>query len=332
MSDRSLVSVIVPVYNQRPWVRKNLMSWLSQECSLGEYELLIVDDGSTDGLELELRAVSGGKGVWFNYVRQEHRGPAAARNFGVRQARGSFVAFTDADCHLDKRWLEEISQGYGDDRVVGIGGAVKAYPTQAVVSRYCAQIRLAEEPVRDHENILYVITASASFRKSALLDIGGFDERIGWAGGEEIDLCHRLRQRGGRLRFNPRAAAYNSHKQTVAALMCSFFNYGQGDAYVMLKRARTAKDGCLVSHNQTEHYLQKRLGWLGWIGLSVKAIFRWPINVRRFRQKGFKLKISLQYAIFQTVQEVAFYMGCCCGYFRFRYLKEGYGYKENNKE
>ena len=93
------VSVIVPTFNARQSIAEALHSVLGQ--TLPPVEILIVDDGSTDGTESVIHAFSDSR---IRYLRQENRGVSAARNFGMREASGDLIAFLDAD----DRWLPEM--------------------------------------------------------------------------------------------------------------------------------------------------------------------------------------------------------------------------------
>ncbi len=86
-----LVSVVMPTYNRRNYIRESLDSVLAQDFS--DYEVIVVDDGSTDGTEEEVRPYEGR----IRYIRQENRGAGAARNVGIRKARGKYIAFMDSD-------------------------------------------------------------------------------------------------------------------------------------------------------------------------------------------------------------------------------------------
>jgi glycosyltransferase involved in cell wall biosynthesis len=88
-AESGLVSVIIPVFNSERFLAEAIESVLAQ--SHRNLELIVVDDGSTDG------GAKAAQGYPVRYFRQEHRGPGAARNFGIRQARGEFLAFLDSD-------------------------------------------------------------------------------------------------------------------------------------------------------------------------------------------------------------------------------------------
>src|ERR1044071_4136956 len=95
------VSVVIPVYNATPYVRKALDSILAQ--TFTDYEVIVVNDGSADGDELERILES--HPVPVVYVRQENKGVSAARNAGIKMARGEFYAQLDADDQWEPDYL-----------------------------------------------------------------------------------------------------------------------------------------------------------------------------------------------------------------------------------
>ena len=97
------VSVVIPTYNVAPYIAETLNSVFAQTFS--DFEVIVVDDGSPDGEELE-RAL-GPYLERVRYMRQENRGAGAARNHGVREARGEFIAFLDSDDLWMPEYLEE---------------------------------------------------------------------------------------------------------------------------------------------------------------------------------------------------------------------------------
>lgn len=101
-------SVIVPLYNKAPYVRKALDSILAQTCT--DYELIIVDDGSTDGSVEVVQEVKSQepRAKSVRLISQQNAGVAAARNHGVAQSNGEYVCFLDADDWWEPMFLEEI--------------------------------------------------------------------------------------------------------------------------------------------------------------------------------------------------------------------------------
>lgn len=105
-----MISVIVPTFNRRESVQEALLSILDQQNVLEKIEILLVDDGSTDGTREAIGAFPGEVG----YLYQEHSGVSAARNHGIRKARGEWIAFLDSDdlwlpgkLHAQMRYFSE---------------------------------------------------------------------------------------------------------------------------------------------------------------------------------------------------------------------------------
>jgi glycosyltransferase involved in cell wall biosynthesis len=109
-----LVSVVIPVYNAERYLAEAIESVLCQ--SFGDYEIIVVDDGSTDGSA----AVAGSYGSSIRYRSQPHRGAAATRNVGVAKARGRFFSFLDADDAWTADKLEKQVAAFEEDAELDI--------------------------------------------------------------------------------------------------------------------------------------------------------------------------------------------------------------------
>lgn len=101
------ISVIIPTYNRRIYLERAITSVLSQSCLCGE--IVIVDDGSTDGTDEFVKSLIGKTGTSIHYLRQDNKGPASARNLGIDYAKFEYIAFLDSDDHwaadkLDKQF------------------------------------------------------------------------------------------------------------------------------------------------------------------------------------------------------------------------------------
>ncbi|MFH1247865.1 MAG: glycosyltransferase family 2 protein [Candidatus Omnitrophota bacterium] len=113
-----MVSVIIPVKNGARTIAKCLDSVLALDYS--DYEVIVVDDGSTDETTAILTAYN--KRVQVITNKQSY-GPSESRNLAAKLAKGEYLAFTDSDCLVDKDWLKELVGGMKADDIVSVGGA-----------------------------------------------------------------------------------------------------------------------------------------------------------------------------------------------------------------
>jgi glycosyltransferase involved in cell wall biosynthesis len=220
-SDHPHISVVVPVYNGEKTIVQTVECLLRQ--SLKPDEIIVVDDGSTDGTREALRRF----GRRITVLTQPNSGPASARNRGVRAAKCAFIAFTDSDCLPGEDWLFNLSRGFDGDRVAGVGGAVRS-AIRGLTSEYVDAIRLLDPQPGEDGAIPYLITANACFRRNALFEAGLFNERFRKPGGEEPDLCFRIKRLGYEFRFVEQALVHHHHRQTIKSFLTTIANYGEG--------------------------------------------------------------------------------------------------------
>lgn len=222
------ISIIVPVWNSERTIEMTVGALLMQ--TLAADEIIIVDDGSTDRTTARLA----GFGDRIRIVRRENGGPAAARNTGVREARGEMIAFTDSDCLPERSWLADLLAGFDvadSTRLAGVGGVVRGIGG-GLTSEYIDLIRLLDPEPDANGEIPYLITANACFRREALTGVGLFDEGFRRPGGEEAELGYRLRRGGYQFKLAPTAVVYHHHRQSFDGLMRTLINYGAGAARI----------------------------------------------------------------------------------------------------
>lgn len=195
------VSVVIPFYRAQ-YLRDAIES--VQKQTFDDYEIIVVDDGSPDSPEVEgwLRSDRGR----LQYLRQKNKGPAAARNTGIRAAQGRFVAFLDSDDAWEPTYLEEqltaIHKGQGFD-VIHCNALMIGQPESArlalMQSTPPRDLATCTSLLRDD---VTVYLSSVVARREALLEAGLFDERF--IHGEDFDLWMRLLKNGARMGFQPR--------------------------------------------------------------------------------------------------------------------------------
>lgn len=224
---RPKVSVVVPTYNRRLSARETVECLLRQ--SLPPHEIIVVDDGSTDGTADTLRQAFGDT---VKVLSRQNGGPASARNSGIRATEADFIAFTDSDCLPAETWLSELLKGFDSPGVAGVGGVVRRADAD-LMSEYVDATGMLNPLIRDGV-VDYLVTANACFRRDVLFEANLFDERFVKPGGEDTELSVRVRSLGYELKFNPAAVVLHHHRQTLPALLKTMSNYGQG-CYILFE-------------------------------------------------------------------------------------------------
>jgi cellulose synthase/poly-beta-1,6-N-acetylglucosamine synthase-like glycosyltransferase len=184
-------------------------------------EIIVVDDGSTD----DTVAVARCHGV--QVVTQAAAGPSAARNFGIRMATAPIILFTDADCAPRPEWASTMLQAFLDASVAGCKGAYLSSQTELIARFIQLEYRdryrrmAARRPPID-----FIDTYSAGYRRSVLIEVGGFDESFARACVEDQELSFRVSARGHWLIFLPEALVEHLHPATLRRYVMKKFKIG----------------------------------------------------------------------------------------------------------
>ena len=191
MQNQALVSIVIPTYNRRQYVAEAIDSCLAQ--TYGNCEIIVIDDGSSDGTEDFLQARFGDR---IRYICQDNNGPGIARNRGIDAARGEFIHFLDADDQLHERKIE-----------IGLE-AFRNQPDVSVIYTHYQQVasdgrtRVSTGPFEEYSDDVYcellrqtgcrILTSSSMFRRAALRAVSGFADDVLFRSAEDWDLFLRL--------------------------------------------------------------------------------------------------------------------------------------------
>ena len=164
------------------------------------------------------------------------RSASAARNTGIRSAKGEIVAFTDSDCGPDPRWLAGLVSSFGDPDVGAVAGRVVGAPETTLLGRFSSlyTLRLPDEPSRHREwtpRSGGFPTANFSVRRSLADKIGGFDENVVLYG-EDYDFCARIYDLGASIAYRPESLVVHHHRASLGGMMKQAFGFGRGHAYL----------------------------------------------------------------------------------------------------
>jgi glycosyltransferase involved in cell wall biosynthesis len=203
-------SIIIPAYNAGNTIKSCLSAVINQSISRDDYEVIVVDDGSTDGTVIMV------KNFPVKYIWQPNRGPASARNHGAREATGKIILFTDSDCIPAYKWVEEMTKPFEKIDVVAVKGAYKTNQRSLIARLAQTEFEERFEMLKRSESIDMVDTYSAAFRRDIFWQAGGFDESFPVANNEDTDLSYKLSSAGYKMVFNPEAIVYHlRHPDTL---------------------------------------------------------------------------------------------------------------------
>ena len=186
-------SVIVPVYNGAAVIEGCLGSLDRQTLEPSDYEVIVVDDGSTDGTPQIVEGIITSARASIRFVqRPANAGPAAARNAGLREATTEVIAFTDADCEVAPDWLERALEVLASSDAVAVEGRTDPKGEPGTLTHQ----------MRNPSGGLWM-TCNMIYRRAALDDVGGFDERFRMAFLEDSDVAFAVQERGGEIAWAP---------------------------------------------------------------------------------------------------------------------------------
>jgi len=226
------VSVVIPTHNRIERLKRVLAALERQDYALGDFEVVVVSDGSSDGTDEYLRALT--TPLQLHLVVQPNLGVAVARNNGVRQATGDLVLFIDDDVVPAPQLIAEhvrIHSAQSDDVIV-LGPMLT--PEGFLMSRWVrweqAMLTKQYDAMRAGKyapSARQFYTGNTSLARTHLLASGGFDENFRRA--EDVELAYRLAQRGLPFIFNPDAIGYHYAERSFRSWIEIPYVYGRND-------------------------------------------------------------------------------------------------------
>jgi O-antigen biosynthesis protein len=212
------VSVYVPAYNVAEYLAANIEGLLHQTHPFDE--ILIIDDGSRDN---SAEIASGYPQVTL--IRHpQNKGLAAARNTAMRAARNELVASVDADVVLDPGWNASLFPPLDDPKVAGAGGLLVEGVQKTLADRW-RRARMAQEWGASYiRNPRFLFGCNNIFRKSAVLQLGGYNESCR-ANGEDTDISFRLREQGWDLVYEPAARATHLRHDNLKSVLDMYWRW-----------------------------------------------------------------------------------------------------------
>jgi glycosyltransferase involved in cell wall biosynthesis len=223
-------SVVVPAYQAADTVGHCVRALHTQTVSRERYEIIVVNDASTD----ETASVAKAAGA-DRVLSRPHGGPAAARNAGIKTAKGHIVLFTDADCEPSPEWVEQMTAPFADDRVMGAKGAYWTRQKEIVARLTQLEFEIRYERMARLTHTDFVDGYAAAYRRDLLARAGGFDPTYPIPSAEDVDLSFRLARQGHRLVFVPQARVWHRHPVSLGVYLTRKGLYGFWRALLYLR-------------------------------------------------------------------------------------------------
>jgi glycosyltransferase involved in cell wall biosynthesis len=215
------LTVVIPTFNRKALLQTVVEAYFNQTETAAIHELIIIDDGSTDGTNESILELAKRSPFPIRYLRQHNQGPAVARNLGIRETKTKVILFTDSDVvpehdlvarHLE--WHDKWPQDH-----MGMLGYVTwlSQPAPSPFMRWYGERQLFCYRRLRHgreADFSYFYTCNISLKTQFLKDHGQFDEDFKSAAYEDTELGYRLANAGLKLLFNRNAVAYHSQSFT----------------------------------------------------------------------------------------------------------------------
>lgn len=280
--DAPYVSVIVPVYNGQDEIGACVEALLAQTLDKSELEVIVVDNGSTDGT----------CDVVTRYpVRLVHENAAvgsyAARNRGIQAARGRILGFTDADCVPDPDWVRAACEAFDDPAVCAVGAqVVPAAPASEVEAYLARRGSLSPRHSQRHRFRPYFPTAGVFYRREVFERVGSFNADL--ISGGDADLCWRAIGAGcGDVRYASNAVVEHRHRSDVREMRRQRFKWGLGAG--CLSRLYRREMGGIRHRIALQGYVDIAASVVRWLAALPGALLRGSEGRRAARWRWWDL-------------------------------------------
>jgi len=218
----SFASVVIPVRNGSATIGPCIESLLRLTYPRGRFEILVVDNGSTDTTSEILQRYP------VSMHLEPRPGSYVARNRGAALARGEILAFIDADCFAEPDWLSELVAAFDHSDVGCAAGRILSAPARTAVQRYAARRQLmSQEQTLRHLHRPYALAGNCAYRREVFQRLGGFRESL--RSGGDADLSWRMQEQLGlQIEYRPGAVVRFSYRESLGAFMRQARGYAWG--------------------------------------------------------------------------------------------------------
>jgi GT2 family glycosyltransferase len=227
------LSVVVP-FKDDILNLKQCINAIEKQKTGYRYEIIIADDGSSQDYSKEINSL---KIKNLRYFYQKNKGPAAARNLGIKKSKSKLVAFVDSDCIPKKNWINLIVESYRKNKDFEIlGGKVEADKKNlcALASQFLTSNAMRDD-INGKKKLIFLPTCNIAIKKSVFMKTGYFDEDFKYPAGEDLEFCWRAFKKGIPLNYDERIVVFHNLKNSLNSYIKQAYRYGRGNYLVKIK-------------------------------------------------------------------------------------------------
>lgn len=227
------ITIIIPAYNAEKTIEKTLASLKNQ--SLKDFEVIIVDDSSTDN------TIDTAKRFFRNVIKNKGRkGPAGARNTGIKEAKTEKLAFIDSDCFADKDWIKNIYKELEkEDVVMGIvkipesnyiGNSISLLGFPGGGNLGFEKVWKVRNGYTDH-----ITSCNFGIKKSIFIKYGFFDDTFPYAGSEDPEFSIKIFKQGVKIKYSKKPLVYHMPRDSLTSFIKWQITRGKGNFHFKRK-------------------------------------------------------------------------------------------------
>ncbi|HYU26632.1 MAG TPA: glycosyltransferase [Thermoanaerobaculia bacterium] len=231
------VSIIVPAFNENEVIQASLSSLL--ELRYPYYEIIAVDDGSTDGTYEKMREFEGNHyGVRVSVFRKENSGKADTLNYGIRRSKGPIVVCMDSDSRLTPAALRYAVRHFNDRHVGAVAGNVKVINrhniwTKLQALEYIEGLNIVRRAQAFWRTVNVIPGPIGIFRRAAIEGTGGYDSDTF---AEDFDMTVKILADGWKIHYEPKAVAYTEAPEELLDVIKQRYRWSRGILQALRKQ------------------------------------------------------------------------------------------------
>jgi len=260
------LSIVVPAYNEAEVIQASLGSLL--ELRYPYYEIIAVDDGSTDGTYEKMRAFEGNHyGVQVQVFRKENSGKADALNYGIRRSRAPIVVCMDADSRLTPDALRYAVKHFKDPHVGAVAGNVKVINrhniwTKLQALEYIEGLNIVRKAQAYFRTVNVIPGPIGIFRRRAIEGTGGYDSDTF---AEDFDMTVKMLADGWKIHYEPKAIAYTEAPEELLDVIKQRYRWSRGILQALRKQKHllTRTSGTVTTPLSLWYMIFEGLIWPG---------------------------------------------------------------------